>query len=127
MHMSGDNRQRNVLGGKLQSCSLEPLTSFYRDGCCATGPGDRGLHLVCAVMTDDFLAFSKERGNDLSTPMPEFGFPGLKAGDRWCLCLARWIEAHQAGVAPNLILEATHAHTLNAVSLDVLRGYAAER
>ena len=102
------------------------MTGFYRDGCCATGPGDRGLHLVCAVMTDDFLVFSKERGNDLSTPMPEFGFPGLKAGDRWCLCLARWIEAHQAGVAPDLILEATHAHTLNAVSLDVLRGYAAE-
>ena len=90
---SGGGRQRNVLGGALALCSEDPVTGFYRTGCCETGPQDHGVHTVCAVMTDDFLAFSKSRGNDLSTPRPEFGFAGLKAGDRWCLCAARWREA----------------------------------
>ena len=115
---------RNVLGGLLQVCSMEPLTGFARDGVCHTAPQDTGAHTVCAVMTDDFLAFSKARGNDLSTPQPEFGFPGLKAGDRWCLCAARWKEAHDAGKAPKLVLAATHERTLSYVSLDALKAHA---
>ena len=114
----------NVLGGVLLPCSTEPLTGFFRDGCCNTGPEDHGLHTVCAVMTAEFLAFSKARGNDLSTPMPRYGFPGLKPGDRWCLCAARWKEALDADAAPHVVLEATHLATLHVVSLDDLRRHA---
>jgi uncharacterized protein (DUF2237 family) len=118
-------RAKNVLGGTLEPCSTEPMTGFYRDGCCNTGPGDVGLHLVCAVMTDDFLAFTKSVGNDLSTPRPEWRFPGLKAGDRWCLCVTRWKEALEAGKAPRVVLEATHISSLEYVDLDDLRAHAA--
>mgnify|MGYP002145371407 CR=1 FL=1 len=114
---------KNVLGGPLQTCSTKPLTGFYRDGYCRTGPDDIGLHTVCAVMTEEFLEFSRSRGNDLSTPMPQFGFAGLQAGDQWCLCLSRWIEAHAAGCAPLVVLESTHLNVLDHVSLDVLKQY----
>lgn len=114
----------NVLGGPLEPCNFDPVTGFYRDGCCNTGPEDLGAHLVCAVMTDEFLAFSKDRGNDLSTPNPAYGFEGLKDGDRWCLCAARWKEALDAGHAPKVVLEATHAQALEWVGLDELRRYA---
>ena len=114
----------NVLGGALQICSGEPLTGFYRDGCCNTGREDHGLHTVCAVMSADFLAFSKAAGNDLSTPMPQYGFAGLKPGDRWCLCAARWKEALDAGAAPQVVLEATHAITLQIVPLEELKKHA---
>ena len=110
-----DKSARNVLGGELAPCSMDPLTGFYRNGCCETGPHDLGLHTVCAVMTDDFLAFSKARGNDLSTPRPDLAFPGLKAGDRWCLCAGRWTEALEAGMAPQVVLEATHEDMLAVV------------
>ena len=116
----------NVLGEPLESCSLAPLTGFYRDGCCNTGTEDRGLHTVCAVMTDDFLAFSKRRGNDLSTPRPEFGFPGLRAGDRWCLCALRWVEALDAGCAPRVALRGTHRQTLAVCALDDLKAHAVD-
>lgn len=112
----------NVLGTPLEPCSLDPMTGFYRNGCCDTGSEDQGVHVVCAVMTDAFLAFSRERGNDLSTPVPMYEFPGLKAGDRWCLCAARWREAYDAGCAPTVVLEATHARMLEWASLDELRG-----
>jgi len=115
---------RNVLGQPLVACSFEPLTGFYRDGCCKTGPQDIGKHLVCAVMTDSFLSFSKKRGNDLSTPRPEWGFPGLVAGDQWCLCVDRWKEALDAGVAPHIKLESTHLQALQFVSLDELKSLA---
>lgn len=115
---------RNVLGQPLVACSFEPLTGFYRDGCCKTGPQDIGKHLVCAVMTDSFLSFSKKRGNDLSTPRPEWGFPGLVAGDQWCLCVDRWKEALEAGVAPHIKLESTHLQALQFVSLDELKSLA---
>jgi hypothetical protein len=114
---------KNVLGGKLQTCSTDPMTGFFRDGCCQTGITDLGVHTVCAVMTDDFLEFSYSRGNDLSTPRPEFGFPGLKHGDKWCLCASRWQEAFEAGVAPFVDLEATHERTLDFVSLEDLKKY----
>ncbi len=114
----------NVLGGALQPCSHQPPTGFYRDGCCNTGRDDLGLHTVCCVMTAAFLAFSKAHGNDLSTPMRQFGFAGLKPGDRWCLCAARWKEALDAGSAPQVVLEATHAVTLQIVSLEELKKYA---
>ncbi len=112
---------RNVLGTDLAPCCFEPLTGFYRDGYCHTGAGDYGVHTVCAIMTDEFLAFSKSRGNDLSTPNADFHFPGLVAGDRWCLCAARWKEAHEAGCAPRVVLEATHASTLEFVPIEDLR------
>jgi uncharacterized protein (DUF2237 family) len=115
---------RNVLGGVLASCSAKPLTGFFRDGCCNTGPQDRGLHTVCAVLTKEFLAFSMSRGNDLSTPRPEFDFPGLKPGDRWCLCAARWKEAYDAGMAPRVVLAATHEATLRIVDLEALKQHA---
>jgi uncharacterized protein (DUF2237 family) len=115
---------RNVLGGPLALCSDEPLTGFYRDGCCNTGPEDAGSHTVCVVMTADFLAFSKERGNDLSTPMPEFRFRGLKPGDRWCLCAPRWQEAVAAGKAPRVVLAATHEGALEYAELVDLKRYA---
>jgi uncharacterized protein (DUF2237 family) len=114
----------NVLGGPLATCSLAPRTGFYRDGCCSTGPEDRGMHVVCVVVSADFLAFSRARGNDLSTPRPEFAFPGLRPGDRWCLCALRWLEALQAGMAPEVVLEATHLNALGVVDLDQLRAYA---
>ena len=114
----------NVLGEPLQTCSIDPMTGFYRNGCCSTGPEDAGRHVVCAEMTDAFLAFSKSRGNDLSTPRPEFDFPGLKAGDRWCLVAMRWQEALEAGVAPRVALLATHQAALRYVKLEDLKRYA---
>lgn len=114
----------NVLGGVLEPCSTRPVTGFYRDGCCNTGAEDIGLHTVCVVLTAEFLLFSKSRGNDLSTPMPQYGFPGLKPGDRWCLCASRWKEAFDANVAPEVVLEATHAVTLHVVSLGDLKQHA---
>jgi uncharacterized protein (DUF2237 family) len=114
----------NVLGGRLEPCSVEPRTGFFRDGCCNTGPDDLGLHVVCARMTTKFLAFSAESGNDLSTPQPEVGFPGLKPGDRWCLCAGRWREALDAGVAPPVVLSATHEEALAVVALDDLKRHA---
>ena len=115
---------KNVLGGELLPCGQNPVTGFYRDGCCNTGPDDQGLHLVCTVVDDRFLAFSKSRGNDLSTPRHEYHFPGLKQGDRWCICVERWQEALHAGVAPAVILEATHISTLEFVDLDDLKSHA---
>jgi uncharacterized protein (DUF2237 family) len=115
---------RNVLGEPLASCSTAPMTGFFRSGCCDTGPEDRGLHVVCARVTAEFLAFSRSRGNDLVTPMPAFRFPGLKPGDRWCLCAARWREAYEAGVAPPVVLAATHERALEVVSLDALKRHA---
>jgi uncharacterized protein len=114
----------NVLGGRLEPCSTAPRTGFYRDGCCNTGPEDLGLHVVCARMTAPFLEFSKAQGNDLSTPHPDFGFPGLKPGDRWCLCAGRWREALDAGVAPPVVLSATHEEALAVVSLEDLKRHA---
>ncbi|MBU6293186.1 MAG: DUF2237 family protein [Planctomycetes bacterium] len=114
----------NVLGGPLQSCCMDPVTGFYRNGRCDTGPGDHGLHVVCALMTDDFLRFSKSRGNDLSTPVPQWGFPGLKEGDRWCLCATRWKEALDAGMAPKVVLEATHISMLEFATLEELQAHA---
>ena len=121
-----DPEARNVLGGELVPCSLAPRTGFFRNGCCETGHEDRGMHTVCAVMTAEFLAFSKAAGNDLSTPMPEYGFPGLKPGDRWCLCAPRWKEALDAGMAPQVVLEATHEETLAITTLGVLKDFAVE-
>ena len=114
----------NVLGGKLEHCSLNPMTGFFRNGCCDTSSQDFGSHTVCVVMTAEFLRFSKSRGNDLSTPMPEFGFQGLKAGDRWCLCAPRWQEAFEAGQAPRVVLRATHRGALEYCSLADLKRYA---
>ncbi|WP_374659141.1 DUF2237 family protein [Phenylobacterium sp.] len=121
-----DADAKNVLGGELIPCSLDPVTGFFRNGCCETGPHDVGLHTVCAVMTAEFLAFSKMVGNDLSTPVPEYGFPGLKPGDRWCLCAPRWKEALDAGAAPQVVLASTHEETLAIVPLGVLKDYAVE-
>ncbi len=115
---------QNVLGGELASCSTDPMTGFTRTGCCDQHPQDGGFHIVCAVVTNSFLAFSKEQGNDLSTPRPEYGFPGLKAGDQWCLCASRWVEAHEAGVAPKVVLEATHAQALEWIDIADLRANA---
>jgi uncharacterized protein (DUF2237 family) len=114
----------NVLGEPLKPCSFDPVTGFFRDGCCNTGPEDRGRHTVCARMTAEFLAFSRDRGNDLSTSRPEFGFPGLKPGDRWCLCAARWVEALEAGAAPKVVLASTHRSVLELVPLEVLQAHA---
>ncbi|MBS3744693.1 MAG: DUF2237 domain-containing protein [Wenzhouxiangellaceae bacterium] len=114
----------NVLGGRLETCSNEPLTGFYRDGCCNTADEDVGCHTVCAVLTDEFLEFSRARGNDLTAANPAFGFPGLKAGDRWCLCASRWLEAYRAGCAPRVDLEATHRRTLETVPLAALESHA---
>jgi uncharacterized protein (DUF2237 family) len=116
----------NVLGGELQPCSTDPLTGFYRNGCCDTGGEDTGVHTVCVRLTEEFLAFSKEVGNDLSTPRPEYGFAGLAPGDQWCLCAPRWAEALAAGQAPEVVLEATHARTLEWVDLKDLRQHAVE-
>ena len=116
----------NVLGGTLENCSLTPVTGFFRNGCCDTGPQDRGVHTVCALMTAEFLAMSKYLGNDLSTPRPEFGFAGLKPGDQWCLCAARFVQAHNESAAPKVRLRATHIRSLEIVPLDVLQLYAAD-
>lgn len=113
-----------MLGEPLASCSEQPLTGFFRDGCCNTAPEDLGLHTVCTRVTAEFLEFSRSRGNDLSTPLPEFGFPGLKPGDQWCLCAARWQEALEAGAAPRVVLQATHAATLRVVKLADLKRHA---
>lgn len=118
------SRARNVLGDELQNCCRSPLTGYYRDGYCSTGAGDVGIHVVCAQVTAEFLEFSKAQGNDLITPMPLYDFPGLKPGDRWCLCASRWKEALDAGVAPPVVLAATHAAALEFVSLNDLKQHA---
>lgn len=123
MNSSRDD-SKNVLGGPLASCSTDPLTGFFRDGCCTTGTQDRGRHVVCAIMTQAFLAFSKASGNDLSTPRPEYQFPGLNPGDQWCLCVSRWKDAYEAGAAPQVDLEATHEAALKTVELEHLLEYA---
>lgn len=115
---------KNVFGEKLITCSENPLTGFFRNGCCDTGPEDRGKHLVCAVMTSDFLQFSKSRGNDLTTPIPVYNFPGLVDGDRWCLCALRWKEAYDAGMAPKVVLEATNESVLKYVRMEALLEFA---
>lgn len=115
----------NVVGGALLTCSNAPLTGFFRDGCCSTGSDDLGSHTVCAVMTEEFLGFSREAGNDLSTPRPEWGFAGLREGDRWCLCAARWLEAYEAGCAPEVVLGATHVRALDVVPIEALLEHAA--
>src|SRR5262245_46286826 len=122
----GREPSRNVFGGRLEICSISPMTGFFRNACCDTGPQDFGSHTVCVIMTDDFLEFSKARGNDLSTPMPDHGFPGLKAGDRWCLCAPRWQEALEAGQAPRVVLKATHAGALRFCSLADLKRFAVD-
>ena len=116
---------QNVLGEELYDCSIDPVTGWHRDGCCNTDAGDVGVHTVCAVMSEEFLSFSESVGNDLSTPMPDHGFPGLKPGDRWCLCASRWVEALEAGVAPKVVLEATHARTLEWAALSDLEAHRA--
>jgi uncharacterized protein (DUF2237 family) len=116
--------QKNVFGEPLEVCSLSPRTGFYRTGCCHSGPEDVGVHTVCTEVTGEFLAFSKSRGNDLSTPRPEFDFPGLEPGDRWCLCAARWQEALEAGAPPKVVLTATHERTLEIVDLADLKKHA---
>ena len=116
--------QKNVFGEPLAVCSNNPLTGFFRDGCCNTGPQDFGSHTVCVVMTEEFLTFSKAAGNDLSTPAPGYAFPGLKAGDRWCLCAARWQQAFESGMAPRVVLAATHERALEIVALKDLKRFA---
>lgn len=121
-----DNEQKklNVLGTELKSCCQDPMTGFYRDGHCRTGPQDYGTHIICAEMTSDFLNYSAGCGNDLITPRPEYHFPGLKPGDRWCLCISRWMEAERAGVAPPVSLSATHSSALDYVDIKILKKYA---
>ena len=119
------NAALNVLGEPLVVCGCEPLTGWFRDGHCRTDPGDRGRHTVCCVLTDAFLNYSRAQGNDLSTPRPEFGFPGLRSGDHWCVCAPRWLEAYEDGMAPPVRLEATEASTLELIPLEELRRHAA--
>ena len=116
-------KQKNVLDSELQDCGIDPVTGFYRDGCCNTGLGDLGTHTVCSIMTDEFLEYSKSKGNDLITPRPEFDFPGLKAGDAWCLCALRWEEARQAGCAPRVKLTSTNIKTLEMVEFEALKAH----
>jgi uncharacterized protein len=118
--------ERNVLGGPLQLCGGDPLTGFYRDGCCRTGPGDLGSHTICAVVSDEFLDFQRSIGNDLTTPVPDYQFPGLEPGDRWCVTTHAWLRAHREGVAAFVVLAATHERTLQVVPLEVLREYAVD-
>jgi uncharacterized protein (DUF2237 family) len=118
--------ERNVLGGPLEECSGEPLTGFYRDGCCRTGPGDLGSHTICAVVSAEFLEYQRSIGNDLSTPVPQYSFPGLKPGDRWCVTAINWLRSHEDGVAAYVVLAATHERALEVVPLDVLRQYAVD-
>ncbi|HVO86961.1 MAG TPA: DUF2237 domain-containing protein [Casimicrobiaceae bacterium] len=117
-------QDRNVLGGELAACSMSPRTGFYRDGCCNTGAEDHGLHIVCAQVTREFLLFARQQGNDLISPAPAFGFPGLKPGDRWCVCAATWRQAYEAGVAPPVVLAATHEETLAVIPLHALKEHA---
>jgi len=119
-------RARNVIGGPLESCSFDPKTGFFRDGCCNTSTEDHGSHTVCVKLTAEFLAFSAARGNDLSTPMPQYGFPGLNPGDQWCLCAGRWLEAFEAGVAPQVVLAATHEAALAICPLEALQAHASQ-
>ena len=119
-----DDDDWNVLGDPLAPCSLDPMTGFYRDGCCTTGEADVGRHVVCAEVTAEFLAYSRSRGNDLTTARPEFGFPGLNPGDRWCLCADRWREALEAGVAPPILLRSTHRSALRQIALQDLKTHA---
>ena len=121
-----ETQQLNVFGQPIEPCSVDPITGFYRDGCCNTGYDDTGIHTVCVRVTREFLAFSKQRGNDLSTPMPEHGFTGLKPGDQWCLCAARWKEALDAGAAPRVVLAATHEETLAMLPLAELKRHAVD-
>ena len=121
--MESMEKQKNVLDSELQDCGSDPMTGFYRDGCCNTGPGDVGTHTVCAIMTDEFLEYSKSKGNDLITPRPEFDFPGLTAGDAWCLCALRWEEARQAGCAPRVKLTSTNIKTLEMVAFEDLKAH----
>ena len=120
------DRSVNVLGEPLESCSENPMTGFFRDGCCNTSEDDVGSHTICVKVTKEFLEFSRFKGNDLSTPLPEFGFPGLKSGDQWCLCAARWLEAQQHGMAPRVMLRGTHSGALEIVPLDLLKEHAAD-
>jgi uncharacterized protein len=116
----------NVIGGELEPCGTDPITGFYRDGCCTAGPEDLGSHTVCAVMTAQFLQHQREVGNDLSTPIPAYQFPGLEPGDRWCVVAARWLQAYEAGAAPPVVLAATHARALEIIPLDALREHAVD-
>ena len=116
----------NVYGEVLEPCSEDPLTGFFRDGCCNTAQEDMGMHTVCVQLTDKFLQFSKRMGNDLSTPHPEFGFPGLQAGNRWCLCATRWVQAYKAGAAPKVFMRSTHFRTLEVVDIKILKAHAAD-
>jgi uncharacterized protein len=125
VHTVGVHDETNVLGTELQPCGTDPLTGFYRDGCCSYGPG-QALHLVCAVVTAEFLEHQLSVGNDLITPMPEYGFPGLEPGDRWCVVAQRWAQAHAAGVAPPVVLASTNARALEVIDMDVLRPYAVD-
>jgi uncharacterized protein (DUF2237 family) len=118
--------ERNVLGGPLESCGTEPLTGFYRDGCCRSGPEDVGSHTICAVVSGDFLEYQQRIGNDLSTPLPHYGFPGLEPGDRWCVTARNWLRAQEDGVAAYVVLAATHERALDIVPLEVLRQYAVD-
>lgn len=122
--MSETYPDKNVLGGQLGDCSKDPLTGWFRDGCCRTDKRDHGVHTVCVEVTARFLTFSREVGNDLSTPVPQFNFPGLKPGDQWCLCAARWLQAYEEGAAPKVRLSATHERTLEVVPLDALLDHA---
>ena len=124
-HAARPANARNVLGGELAPCSVDPLTGFYRDGDCNTGPQDRGSHTICARVTQEFLEYGRAQGNDLMTPAPQYGFPGLKDGDQWCVCAARWQEAFEAGVAPPVVLEATHESALRVVRLEDLETHKA--
>jgi uncharacterized protein (DUF2237 family) len=123
LHLEEQLKKKNVLGENLQLCCKEPLTGFYRDGFCKTGQSDLGTHIVCAVMTDEFLTYSFNQGNDLITPLPNGRFPGLKAGDKWCLCISRWMEAERVGLAPPVILESTHENALDYLELSLLEKY----
>ena len=124
--MSGDPVQRNVLGGALERCSSEPLTGFYRDGCCRTGPEDLGSHTICAVVSDEFLEFQRSIGNDLSTPLPAYAFPGLEPGDRWCVTTQAWMRAYDEGVAAFVVLASTHQRALEQVPFELLKQYAVD-
>lgn len=119
-----EKQAKNIFGEPLEICSASPMTGYYRNGCCESGEEDVGSHTVCTVLSMEFLMFSKARGNDLMTPIPQLGFPGLKEGDRWCICLARWLEAKEQGVAPEVILEATNEKILEHISLEAIIAYA---
>jgi uncharacterized protein (DUF2237 family) len=123
---SAEPPARNVLGGELQECGRDPVTGFYRDGCCNTGPDDLGSHTVCAVATQEFLAHQRHVGNDLSTPMPMYQFPGLQPGDRWCVVAVRWLQAFQDGVAPPVVLAATHERAVDVIPLEALQAHAVD-